>query len=173
MSVRNNAIQTNSRRLLWSQFEIIMPNPVRTRSTYFLDKNLTAHSHITTSTTGEFMHYVTLPHAINAESPKGRGAARTMGDVPLYPCPLYGMPTHWEESQYPGGPGGPRTPATPLRPGAPREPWEPDGPGGPGLDSPDGPTEKGGEKVSLNLQPCDFCEGKLKGIECLKIKVLN
>lgn len=49
------------------------------------------------------------------------------------------MPTHWEESQYPGGPGGPRTPAYPGRPGGPRGPVEPGGPGEPVLLSPGGP----------------------------------
>lgn len=50
------------------------------------------------------------------------------------------MPTHWEESQYPGGPGGPRTPAYPGRPGGPRGPVEPGGPEEPVLLSPGGPT---------------------------------
>lgn len=49
------------------------------------------------------------------------------------------MPTHWEESQYPGGPGGPRTPAYPGRPGGPRGPVEPGGPVEPVLLSPGGP----------------------------------
>lgn len=49
------------------------------------------------------------------------------------------MPTHWEESQYPGGPGGPRTPAYPGRPGGPRGPTAPGGPEEPVLPSPGGP----------------------------------
>lgn len=55
------------------------------------------------------------------------------------------MPTHWEESQYPGGPDGPLTPGVPWRPGGPRGPEEPEGPGLPVLDSPGGPAR--GERV--------------------------
>lgn len=50
------------------------------------------------------------------------------------------MPTHWEESQYPGGPEGPLTPGVPERPGGPRGPEEPEGPGEPVRESPGGPA---------------------------------